>query len=102
MKARMRVAGGILAFAFLEMFSFQARTGAQGGGGTRQSGPVISGKVYAFERIADGVYYTTSSSLMATGGNHTIIVGDRDVFLVDAGATAAAGRALLEAMKLVN
>src|SRR5487761_10019 len=101
MKVRLRMVAVVLALAFLAVFSFQARTGAQGGGGARSSGPVITGKVYAFEKIADGVYYTTSSSLMATGGNHTIIVGDHDVFLVDAGATPAAGRALLEDMKLI-
>jgi glyoxylase-like metal-dependent hydrolase (beta-lactamase superfamily II) len=58
--------------------------------------------VYAFEKIADGVYYTTSDSPMATGGNHTIIVGDQNVFLVDAGTTPAAARALLADMKLIT
>jgi cyclase len=101
MKVKMRMVAVILGLVFLALFSFQARVGGQGGG-ARSSGPVITGKVYAFEKIAEGVYYTTSSSLMATGGNHTIIVGDRDVFLVDAGATPAAGRALLEDMKLIT
>ncbi len=102
MKVRIRMVAVILSLAFLTLCSFEAQAGRQGGGAPRSSGPVITGKVYAFEKIADGVYYTTSSSLMATGGNHTIIVGDHDVFLVDAGATAAAGRALLEDMKLVT
>jgi glyoxylase-like metal-dependent hydrolase (beta-lactamase superfamily II) len=68
----------------------------------RSSGAVVNGKVYAFEKIADGVYYTTSDSPMAVGGNHTIIVGDHDVFLVDAGTTPAAARALLADMKLIT
>jgi cyclase len=101
MKVKMRMVAMILGLAFLALFSFQARVGGQGGG-ARSSGPVITGKVYAFEKIAEGVYYSTSSSLMATGGNHTIIIGDHDVFLVDAGATPAAGRALLEDMKLIT
>jgi glyoxylase-like metal-dependent hydrolase (beta-lactamase superfamily II) len=92
----------ILALAFIAVSLSGVRAGAQGGGSARSGGSVINGKVYAFEKIADGVYYSTSGSLMATGGNHTIIVGDRDVFLVDAGATAAAGRALLEDMKLIT
>ncbi|HEV2521358.1 MAG TPA: MBL fold metallo-hydrolase [Candidatus Acidoferrales bacterium] len=100
MNTRMRAV--MLGIAFAAVFSFPARAGGQDGGGQRSSGPVISGKVYNFEKIADGVYYSTSTSLMATGGNHTIVVGDRDVFLVDAGATAAAGRALLEDMKLIT
>jgi glyoxylase-like metal-dependent hydrolase (beta-lactamase superfamily II) len=98
----MRLVAIILAFTFLAVFSFDAKAGRQGGGGTRSSGTVITGKVYVFEKIADGVYYTTSSSPMATGGNHTIIVGDRDVFLVDAGTTPLAARALLADMKLIT
>lgn len=102
MKVRMRVVGMILGLALLAVFSFEEKASGQSGGGTRSSGPMTTGKVYAFEKIADGVYYTTSGSLMATGGNHTIIVGDRDVFLVDAGTTPAAARALLEDMKLIT
>src|SRR5271169_7120842 len=92
----------ITALAFLAAFSFQPRARAQGMSGARPSGPVVKGKVYAFEKIADGVYYTTSDSPMATGGNHTIIVGDQNVFLVDAGTTPAAARALLTDMKLIT
>ena len=102
MKIKTRVFATIQVLGFLAAFSFGAAAGAQGAGSARSSGPVITGKVYAFEKIADGVYYGTSKSLRATGGNHTIIVGDRDVFLVDAGATPAAGRALLEDMKLIT
>jgi len=102
MKVTMRLVAIILAFTSLAVFSFDAKAGRQGGGGTRSSGTVITGKVYVFEKIADGVYYTTSSSPMATGGNHTIIVGDRDVFLVDAGTTPLAARALLADMKLIT
>ena len=92
-----------LILAVLVVFSFESRAGGQGGGAPRSSGPVTTGKVYAFEKIADGVYYTTSpSSLIATGGNHTIIVGDHDVFLVDAGTTPAAARALLDDIKLIT
>jgi len=91
----------VLALVFPAMLAFQPPARAQGGA-AKSGGTVVTGKVYSFEKIADGVYYSTSSSLMATGGNHTIIVGDRDVFLVDAGATPAAGRALLEDMKLIT
>ena len=98
MKLRMRAVSMLLSLAFLAAFSMESHAG----GVPQSSGTVINGKVYSFEKIADGVYYSTSSSLMATGGNHTIIVGDHDVFLVDAGATAAAGRALLEDIKLIT
>ena len=83
----------VLAILFFAFVSARVPAGAQGGGAAKSGGQVITGKVYSFEKIADGVYYSTSSSLMATGGNHTIIVGDHDVFLVDAGTRRAAAGA---------
>lgn len=91
-----------LALMFLAVFSCSTIMRAQDARTGRSSGPVVKGKVYAFEKIADGVYYTTSDSPMAVGGNHTIIVGDQNVFLVDAGTTPAAARALLTDMKLIT
>jgi glyoxylase-like metal-dependent hydrolase (beta-lactamase superfamily II) len=92
----------ILALTFFAVFWCETHAIAQTNSGARSKGPVITGKVYAFEKIADGVYYTTSDSPMASGGNHTIIVGDQNVFLVDAGTTPAAARALLADMKLIT
>jgi cyclase len=60
--------------------------------------PVIQGKVYKFEKIADGVYYATGGS----GSNNVVIVNDRDVLLVDDGTTPAAARALLADMKSIT
>ena len=74
----------------------------QGAAASHSGGPTITGKVYNFEKITDGVYYATSTSPTATGGNHPIFIGDRDVFLVDAGTTPAAARALLEDLKLIT
>ena len=102
MKMRNRVLALSLLIAVLAVLSVRPRAGAQSAGGARASGPVVTGKVYKFEKIAEGVYYTTSDSPMATGGNHTIIVGDQNVFLVDSGTTPAAARALLADMKLIT
>src|SRR5579863_2333214 len=102
MKAGTRTAGVILSLMFLAFSAIDLHARPQGSGGARSSGPVIMGKIYAFEKIADGVYYATSTSPMATGGNHPIFVGDHDVFLVDDGTTPAAGRALLEDLKLIT
>lgn len=60
--------------------------------------PVTQGKVYKFEKIADGVYYATGG----TGSNNVVIVNDRDVLLVDDGTTPAAARALLADMQLIT
>lgn len=60
--------------------------------------PVVQGKVYRFEKVADGVYYGTGG----LGGNHTIIVNDEDVLLVDDGTTPATARDLLADIKLLT
>lgn len=102
MNARMRIVGMILGLALAGALS--AGVGTAGPApGAQASNSVITGKVYAFEKIADGIYYATSNGGPTnTGGNHPIFVGDHDVFLVDAGTTPAAARALLEDLKLIT
>jgi cyclase len=102
MKIRSGMIGVILSVMLFVFCVLDLHAGPQGSGGARSSGPVITGKIYVFEKIADGVYYATSTSPMATGGNHPIIVGEHDAFLVDDGTTPAAGRALLEDLKLIT
>lgn len=60
--------------------------------------PVIQGKTYKFEKVADGVYYATGGS----GSNNVVIVNDQDVLLVDDGTTPAAARAFLEDIKKIT
>jgi cyclase len=60
--------------------------------------PVIQGKSYKFEKVAEGVYYATGG----VGSNNVVIVNDRDVVLVDDGTTPAAARAFLEDIKLIT
>src|SRR5467141_4176904 len=85
MKATIRIFLVTLAIAISVCFSFEAIAGAQGAGGAPPAASTISGKVYQFEKIADGVYYATSNGPMAAGGNHPIIINERDVVLVDDG-----------------
>jgi len=76
---------------------------AQGNAGiTYTSGPVTKGKVFNFEKIADGVYYATANGAMITGSNDVVIVNDNDVMLVDAGVTPAVARALVQDVKLLT
>jgi len=76
---------------------------AQGNAGiTFTSGPVTKGKVFNFEKIADGVYYATANGAMITGSNDVVIVNDNDVLLVDAGVTPAVARALVQDVKLLT
>src|SRR5258705_840980 len=60
--------------------------------------PVVQGKTYKFEKVADGVYYASGG----VGSNNIVIVNDRDVLLVDDGTTPATARALLTDMKLIT
>src|SRR5579863_6472980 len=61
--------------------------------------PVTAGKVYQFEKIAEGVYYVPSHGF---GSNDVVIVNDHDVVLVDTADTPAAMRALLDDLKSVT
>lgn len=60
--------------------------------------PVTQGKTYRFEKVADGVFYSTGGG----GSNDTIIVNDDDVLLVDDGSTPVAARALLADIRLLT
>jgi cyclase len=105
MKAGMRAIGVIsviLPMVFFAPNSLRAQGAKPGEAAPQKDETKIAGRVYTFEKIAEGVYYTTSTSLTNTGGNHPIIVGDHDVILVDDGTTPAAARALLEDLKKVT
>ena len=60
--------------------------------------PVIQGKSYKFEKVAEGVYYATGG----LGSNNVVIVNDREVVLVDDGTTPTAAGAFLEDIKLIT
>jgi glyoxylase-like metal-dependent hydrolase (beta-lactamase superfamily II) len=60
--------------------------------------PITQGKVTRFEKVADGVYYATG----AGGGNSPVVIGDRDVLVVDTNTTPAETRAFLEDLKLIT
>src|SRR6516164_7051125 len=64
--------------------------------------PVTTGKAYKFEKIAEGVYYATATGSIVTGSNNVLIVGDRDVLVVDTGTSPAAARAFVEDLKLIT
>src|SRR5713226_5849774 len=85
----------ILAITMLAAWEAKAQTGQAA---APSPYPVVQGKTYKFEKVADGVYYGTGG----LGGNHPIIVNDNDVFLVDDGTTPATARALLEDLKLIT
>jgi len=60
--------------------------------------PVVQGKTYKFEKIADGVYYATGGF----GSNNVVIVNDDDVMIVDTGTTPANTRAFVADIKMLT
>jgi cyclase len=60
--------------------------------------PVVQGKTYKFEKIADGVYYATGGF----GSNNVVIVNDNDVMLVDTGTTPGNARRFVADVKMLT
>jgi len=57
---------------------------------------------HRFERIADGVYAALPNGTVNVVSNSAIIINDEDVVVVDAHATPAAARALVEDIKALT
>jgi cyclase len=68
----------------------------------QSSYPITAGKAYKFEKIAEGVYYATATGSIVTGSNNVVIIGDRDILVVDTGTTPAAARAFIEDLKALT
>jgi cyclase len=73
--------------------------------------PVVHGKNYKFQKIADGVYYATAEyngtefpfgSNPFFGANLVVIVNANDVLIVDTGTSPAAARAFVADIKLLT
>src|SRR5580698_4778609 len=60
--------------------------------------PIVQGKVFKFQKVAEDVYYASGGN----GSNHPIIVNDNDVVLVDDAGTPQATRDLLQDLKLIT
>ena len=88
-----------LGFAMPAWFLSDAKAQQNGRGASSSSPyPVVQGKTYKFEKIADGVYLATGGA----GSNDIVIVNEADVMIVDDGSTPTAARTLLNDVKLVT
>jgi glyoxylase-like metal-dependent hydrolase (beta-lactamase superfamily II) len=89
------VAGLVLAYAMLAQ--------AQRGGGAPTM-PPAPGSLPSrnFEKVADGVYYATSTGSITTVSNAVVVVNDADVLIVDPGVTAGAATALIADVKTLT
>ena len=84
-----------LGFAFAALTSMAA---AQPSSVVQKTYPIVQGKTYKFERVADGVYYATGGF----GSNNVVVVNDADVLIVDTGTSPTTARAFVEDIKLIT
>src|SRR4029450_7461997 len=70
-------------------------------GRAQSDAPIVSG-AHRFQKVADGIYYATSSGTMNVGANSPVILTAIDALIVDSSITPAAGRALAQDLKAVT
>ena len=63
--------------------------------------PIVSG-AHRFQKVADGIYYASSSGTMNVGANSPIILTDSEAIVIDSEITPAAARALVSDLKAVT
>src|SRR5436853_1167233 len=89
---RVRVSAGLIAlFAAWVYVDGRAQSG----------GPIVSG-AHRFQKVADGIYYATSSGTMNVGANSPIILTDSEAIVIDSEITPAAARALVADLKAIT
>ena len=63
--------------------------------------PIVSG-AHRFQKVAEGIYYATSSGTMNVGANSPIIITDSEAIVIDSEITPAAARALVTDLKAIT
>ena len=63
---------------------------------------VINTNHHRLEQVADGVYFATGTGDIYTMSNALIVERDQDIVIVDSHITPAAGRALLDSIRIVS
>jgi len=87
----------VLAPACLLILAGLARLDGRG----QPDAPIVSG-AHRFQKVADGIYYSTSSGTMNVGANSPVILTASDALIVDSSITPAAGRALAQDLKAIT
>src|SRR5688572_12523125 len=76
---------------------------AQRGGGPMTMPPAPGSlPAHRFEKVADGIYYSTATGSVTIGSNSVVIVNDADVMIVDPGITAAAAMTMIADVKTLT
>ncbi len=94
---------GLISVAALLVLAWAMLAQAQRGGGAMTMPPVPGSlPAHKFEKVAEGVYFATSTGSITTGSNGAVIVNADDVLIIDPGITAAAGRSFVEDVKTLT
>ncbi len=76
---------------------------AQRGGGPMAMPPSPGSlPAHQFEKVAEGVYYSTATGSTTIGSNSVVIVNDQDVMVVDPGITPAAATSFIADVKTLT
>jgi glyoxylase-like metal-dependent hydrolase (beta-lactamase superfamily II) len=90
------------AFALL-VVTYALLAQAQRGGGPMTMPPQPGSlPAHRFEKVAEGVYYSTATGSVTIGSNSVVIVNDADVMIVDPGITAAAATTMIADVKTLT
>ena len=99
----MRLRSIVVPAVALLMLTYALLAQAQRGGGAMEMPPVPGSlPAHRFEKVAEGVYYATTTGSMVTGSNSAVIVNDEDVLIVDPGMTPAAATAFIADVKTLT
>src|SRR4051812_6948886 len=94
---------GLIALGSLLMLTWAMLAQAQRGGGPLTMPPVPGSlPAHKFEKVAEGVYFSTTSGSMNTGSNGAVIVNADNVLIVDPGITPAAATAFIADVKTLT
>jgi cyclase len=67
--------------------------------GAQTNGSLVSG-AHRFEKVAEGIYYASTSGVMNVGANSPVILTDTEALVIDSETSPAAGRALVQDIKI--
>ena len=70
-------------------------------GRAQTDAPLVRG-AHRFQKVAEGIFYATTSGTMNTGSNSPVIVTANEALIIDSSITPAAARALAQDLKAVT
>jgi cyclase len=85
------------------MLTYALLVQAQRGGGAMTMPPAPGSlPAHQFEKVVEGVYYSTATGSITIGSNSVVIVNDEDVLVVDPGITPAAATSFIADVKTLT